>query len=153
MQKGTIQGHELSGFWADLDGNGDSHDFASSLSIKSKGLFLTSSLMTGNEPLYKSMCSSVQHDIKGLNSQDLHSLLSDEFAPMALSEMTARASRDFKELGIYNTSLQSIAGSITFTDSLATIKNDIVSSDWVDKHDKSLPLRAWSAHRSANLLM
>lgn len=128
------QGQELSGFWADLDGNNGGEDFASSLSIKSKGLLLTSSLMTGNEPLYKSMRSSVQHDVKGLYSQDLYSLLSDEFAPMALSEMTARASRDFKELGIYNTSLQSIAGSITPTDPLAPVKNDIVSSNWVDKH-------------------
>lgn len=128
------QGQELSGLWADLDGNSDGHDFASSLSIKSKGLLLTSSLMTGNEPLYKSMRSSVQHDVKGLYSQDLYSLLSDEFAPMALSEMTTRASRDFKELGIYNTSLQSIAGSITPADPLSSIKTDIVSSGWVDKY-------------------
>lgn len=128
------QGQELSGFWADLDGHNDGQDFASSLSIKSKGLLLTSSLMTGNEPLYRSMRSCVQHDVKGLYSQDLYSLLSDKFAQMALSEMTARASRDFSELGIYNTSLQAIAGSITPADPLAPVKNDIVSSNWVDKH-------------------
>ena len=111
------QGYELSGFWADLesgsrDGQGSHQVFASSLSIKSKGLLLTSSLMTGNESLYRSMCTSVQQDVKGLYSQDLYSLLGDEFAPMVLSEMTTRASRDVNELGIYNTSLQTLDGSI-----------------------------------------
>lgn len=133
------RGPELSGFWAELvsndqDGLGAGQTFASSLSIKSKGLLLTSSLMTGNEPLYRTMCTSVQDDVKGLYSQDLYSLLSDEFAPLALAEMTTRASRDTNQLGIYNTSLQTIAGSVVATDTLTLVKNAIVSSQWVDQY-------------------
>ncbi|WP_274644654.1 hypothetical protein [Pseudomonas serbica] len=133
------QGQELSGFWAELDltnpdGLGSDQAFSSCLSIKSKGLLLTSSLMTGNAPLYRSMCTSVKDDIKSLYSQDLYSLLSDEFAPQALSEMTARASRDVNELGLYNTSLQTIVASVAPTDPLASIKNEIVSSQWVDQY-------------------
>jgi hypothetical protein len=128
------KGPELSEFWDELDGLGAGQTFASSLSIKSKGLLLTSSLITGNAPLYRSMCDSVKDDVKGLYSQDLYSLLNDEFAPLALSEMTTRASRDFNELSFYNTSLRTIAGSVAQTDPLTSVKNQIVSSQWVNQY-------------------
>lgn len=128
------QGYELSGFWADLSSGSDLDTFTSRLSIKSKGLLLTSSLMTGNQSIYQAMYSSVQNDVNGLYSQDLYSMLGDVFAPKAIVEMTSRASRDVTELGRYNASLQTLAGSITATDPLVETKSSIVSSAWVEKY-------------------
>jgi hypothetical protein len=135
-------GAELSQFWVtlDLDSQDDqsgTRTFVDSLSIKSKGLLLTSALMTDNDRLYAPLCTSVMKEVGGLYSQDLYSMMSGEFAHSALSEMTSRAARNLKELATFNSSLQSISATVNPLGSLAQVKNDIVSSQWVDQHPEA----------------
>jgi hypothetical protein len=136
------RGEELSQFWVTLDldsqeGQQGTRSFVDSLSIKSKGLLLTSALMTDNERLYTPLCTSVMKEVSGVYSQDLYSMMSSEFAHSALSEMTSRSARNLKELATFNSSLQSISATVNPLGSLAQVKNDIVTSQWVDQHPEA----------------
>jgi hypothetical protein len=136
------RGEELSQFWVTLDmdsqeGQQGTRSFVDSLSIKSKGLLLTSALMTDNERLYTPLRNSVMKQVSGVYSQDLYSMMSDEFAHSALSEMTSRAARDLSELATFNTSLQALSASLNPSGALTQVKGDIVTSKWVDQHPEA----------------
>ena len=109
-------------------------EFLGSLSPKSKGLMLTSALLTDNAALYKPLYAEIDTCIGEIYPQDLTSLLGGSQAPKALSEMTKRACQDMTILGTYNAGLNSIKASQAGGTALASIKADITESAWVEKH-------------------
>lgn len=111
-----------------------SSEFLGSLSPKSKGLMLTSALLTDNAALYTPLYAEIETCLGEIYPQDLTSLLGGSQAPKALSEMTKRACQDMTILGTYNAGLNQIKASQAGDTALASIKADITDSAWVEKH-------------------
>jgi hypothetical protein len=111
-----------------------SAEFLGALSPKSKGLMLTSALLTDNTALYTPLYAEIDKSIAEVYPQDLTSLLGGSHAPKALSEMTKRACQDMSILRTYNAGLNQIKASQTGDTALAHIKADITDSSWTEKH-------------------
>lgn len=109
-------------------------EFLGAMSPKSKGLMLTSALLTDNAALYTPLYAEIDTCIGEIYPQDLTSLLGGSQAPVALSEMTKRACQDMSILGTYNAGLNQIKASHTGDTALGSIKADITDSAWVEKH-------------------
>ncbi|MBI6882739.1 hypothetical protein [Pseudomonas putida] len=107
--------------------------FIGSLSPKSQGLMLTTALATGNADLYAPLYERVAINAGAIYSQDLPSMLGGHHAPIAISEMTNRASKDLSTLAAFESGIASIK---TFAagGSLATEKSAISSASWVESH-------------------
>jgi hypothetical protein len=111
-----------------------SSEFLGALSPKSKGLMLTSALLTDNASLYTPLYAEIDHCIAEIYPQDLTSLLGGTHAPKAINEMTKRACRGMSILKTYNAGLNQIQASQTGDTALASIKADITDSAWTEKH-------------------
>lgn len=109
-------------------------EFLSALSPKSKGMLLTSALLTDNERLYKPLYSGINHHLGEMYAQDLTSLLGGEHARNGLVEMTKRACQGIGSLEHINTGFSRICASVTPGASLENTKTGIAESQWVEQN-------------------
>lgn len=107
--------------------------FIGSLSHKSQGLILTTALATGNKDLYQPLYESVSVNASDIYSQDLASLLGGHHAPVAITEMTSRAAKDFSVLQAFDAGITRIK-SLPAGGNLASEKNSISTASWVEDH-------------------
>jgi hypothetical protein len=114
--------------------NYPSLEFMNALSPKSKGMMLTSALLTDNERLYKPLHSGINNHLGEMYAQDLTSLLGGEHARDGLVEMTRRACHDIGSLEHFNSGFSRICASIHPGLSLTSVKTEISESQWVDKN-------------------
>ncbi|MHD0644767.1 hypothetical protein ACYPKM_03980 [Pseudomonas aeruginosa] len=129
------QSHEIGSLLANLEGSaGETEAFIGSLSVKSRGMMLTSSLLTGNASLYSSLRESVVKDLDGIYSQDLYSMLTDEFVPHTLVEMTKRAGANPENLAHFNASLTTLASTAGQSDALSSVREGLTSSAWIESN-------------------
>lgn len=109
-----------------------SNAFLSALSQKSKGLLLTSALLTDNKALYSPLYDAAAKDVSDLYSQDLTTLLGGNQAHAALFEMTKRACHDTNELEHFSAGLSRISAAVDPDKALAEVKSQISESCWVE---------------------
>lgn len=109
-------------------------EFLDALSAKSKGLVLTSALLTGKEDLYPPLYSSAASFLGEMYSQDLPSLLGGSQAPSALSEMTIRATKAIGTLQDFSIGLTQISSARPTSSRLSEVCAYIASSVWVEAH-------------------
>lgn len=108
--------------------------FLNALSPKSKGLMLTSALLSDNERLYKPLHSDICNHLGEMYAQDLTSLLGGEHARDGLVEMTRRACHDSGSLEHLNTGFSRICASVYPSGLLENTKTEIAESRWVEKN-------------------
>lgn len=111
-----------------------SESFISALSHKSQGLMLTSALISGNEAAYAPLYASIGPNVGDLYAQDLPSLLGGSHAPLAISEMTRRATKSINVLESIGSSILRITDAVRSGSPLYDVQASIASSAWVEAH-------------------
>ena len=110
--------------------------FLRALNPKTQGLLLTSALLGDNQYLYKPLYEMINPNIGHLYGQDIPSLLGGSLAPLAVSEMTRRASAHSSALELFNQGLFQISSSAMPGQCLSAVRTEISTSAWVEKYPK-----------------